>query len=248
MMKFVDCPSPNFGPRKDGKKIGMIVLHYTDTVDDFEALRLMQDPQHQASAHYLIDERGHITRLVPEELRAWHAGKSYWAEETDINSVSVGIEIQNPGHSHGYVVFPPKQIEATINLCKEIMVRHEVPACHVVGHSDVAPIRKTDPGEYFPWKVLAENGVGLWPNIDAIDSAGAEEIVKNEEEIKLLLKAYGYDTKVDFKTLVTAFQRHFEQDIFKTPQKVGIPTRNTVLILKALLEQKRALNIKWPSI
>lgn len=246
-IRFIDCPSPNFGPRREGKKVSMLILHYTDTADDFEALRLMQDPQHQASAHYMINKQGHISRLVPEELRAWHAGKSHWAGEEDINSVSIGVEIENPGHTLGYVAFPEVQISAAALLCKDIIKRYEIPACHVLGHSDIAPLRKSDPGEFFPWNKLAAEGVGIWPDDGAIDKTGAQEMVSNQEEIKSLLKRYGYDTRVEFEKLITAFQRHFEPELFETPAKVGKPTVKTVLSLKALVQQKLLLRPKWPN-
>src|SRR5262249_26037816 len=153
-----DAPSPNFGPRKEGKKIKYLILHYTDTQTAFEALKLLQggDPAHQVSAHYLVDEDGTVMRIVDEAMRAWHAGKSYWEGEEDLNSCSIGIEIQNPGHTNGYRPFPEEQIAAVAELCDGIIERHNILPCHVLAHSDIAPERKADPGELFPWQALSE--------------------------------------------------------------------------------------------
>src|SRR6201996_9284934 len=130
----------------------MAVLHYTGMRTVAEALARLRDPDAKVSAHYLVDEDGTILRLVPEARRAWHAGKSFWKGESDVNAVSVGIEIVNPGHEWGYRAFPDAQIEATIELVADIRTRWDVPDGRILGHSDVAPERKTDPGELFPWK------------------------------------------------------------------------------------------------
>jgi N-acetylmuramoyl-L-alanine amidase len=231
-MNIVDAPSPNFGPRKDGKKAKYLILHYTETPTAFEALRLLQggDPDHQVSAHYLVDENGIVMRIVDEEMRAWHAGRSCWEGEEDINSASIGIEIQNPGHANGYVPFPPGQINAVIQLCRGIISRHGILPCHVLAHSDIAPERKTDPGELFPWAELAEQGVGVWPEPGG-DGAG---------DIDEMLTRYGYDPRVPLKTRLTAFQRHFEPELFAMPESVGVPGLNTVKRLQSLLRQKLA--------
>jgi N-acetylmuramoyl-L-alanine amidase len=162
-----DQASPNFSDRRavDGQ-IGVrhLVLHYTGMVSAAAALARLCDPTAQVSAHYLLDEDGAVTRLVSEDKRAWHAGKSFWRGVRDINSTSVGIEIVNPGH--GYRPFPEAQIAALIELAGDIIGRQGIAPDNVVGHSDIAPGRKIDPGELFPWRRLAEAGIGLWPEGD----------------------------------------------------------------------------------
>ena len=154
--------SPNFNERKEGKKPSMIVVHYTGMKTAEDALERLCDPIAEVSAHYLIEEDGALHALVPEDKRAWHAGVSNWDGETDINSISIGIELVNPGHEHGYRPFPIEQMQALAELCKGVMSRHDIKVA--LGHSDVAPERKQDPGELFDWQWLAGQGV---PNIHA---------------------------------------------------------------------------------
>lgn len=142
----------------------MLVLHYTGMESCDAALDRLCDPDHDVSAHYLIDEDGTIYRLVADEKRAWHAGASYWRSETDVNSASLGIELVNPGHEFGYRPFPDAQISALIQLSSDLIAKYQIPAAGVVGHSDIAPGRKMDPGELFPWERLASSGIGLWSN------------------------------------------------------------------------------------
>lgn len=244
-----DAPSPNFGPRAGGRQPDIIILHYTDTRTAFDALKILQDPARQVSSHYLIDDNGHILRLVPEEMRAWHAGHSWWEGEGDLNSRSIGIEIQNPGHGFGYVPFPDVQMQAVAELCRDIAARHRVLPYHVLGHSDIAPDRKKDPGELFPWAALARQQVGLFPQPTDTDDADAEDIMalapaERDEQIKSLLTRYGYNPVLELRLLVAAFQRHFEQQVFTTPEQVGIAGVNTVKLLKALHRQRLAMRPK----
>ncbi|MBX7198188.1 MAG: N-acetylmuramoyl-L-alanine amidase [Rhodospirillaceae bacterium] len=165
-LRIIERISPNSGDRQavDGKTgVRHLVFHYTGMHSAAAALARLADPTAQVSAHYLLDEDGAITRLVGEDKRAWHAGKSFWRGVRDINSTSVGIEIVNPGHDHGYRAFPDVQIEALIELSADIIARHGIAPDNVVGHSDIAPGRKIDPGELFPWQRLAAAGIGLWP-------------------------------------------------------------------------------------
>lgn len=243
-MFIAQTPSPNFEARKDGKKPSLIVLHYTDLPSAFESLKIMQDPAHKASAHYLVDEDGQITQLVPEDMRAWHAGASWWNGETDVNSISIGIEIQNAGHRGGCLPYPQAQIAAVTTLCKDIMQRHGIAKNNVIGHSDIAPARKIDPGEWFPWGALAMAGVGIWPEVSEEDEFNADQIVKDEDEIKSLLCRFGYDSRLDLKTLATAFQRHFSPDAFQSPDSIGKMSLNDVQMLCALYRQKLALRVK----
>jgi N-acetylmuramoyl-L-alanine amidase len=154
-----DSPSPNWNERK--LPVSLVVLHYTGMETAQAALARMCDPAAEVSAHYMIEEDGTVHRLVAEEHRAWHAGRSYWRGITDINSASIGIELVNPGHEHGYRPFPEAQMEALIPLLAGIMARHNIDPAGVLGHSDVAPARKEDPGELFEWEVLARYGLAL---------------------------------------------------------------------------------------
>jgi len=190
--------------------ISMVVLHYTGMQTAQEAFDRLTDAQARVSAHYCIDEDGTVTSLVPEAKRAWHAGKSYWRGITDVNSASIGIELVNPGHEFGYRPFPRSQMIAVEGLCRDILRHHPIPARHVLGHSDVAPQRKSDPGERFDWPRLARLGIGLWP--DFADAVEAPETIADTQR---LLAAIGYETPqsgvADEATtkVLAAFQRHF---------------------------------------
>jgi N-acetylmuramoyl-L-alanine amidase len=158
--------SPNHDSRGETiggpPRIDMLVLHYTGMQSAEAALGRLCDPAARVSSHYLIEEDGTVWRLVPEERRAWHAGVSYWRGETVLNTVSIGIEIVNPGHEWGYRPFPEAQMQTVETLCLDILARHRIPAHRIVGHSDIAPTRKSDPGELFDWRRLARAGIGLW--------------------------------------------------------------------------------------
>jgi len=200
-MNPISHPSPNLELRR-AEVIDMLVLHYTGMADGPSALARLCDSEAKVSAHYLIEEDGRIFALVPEAMRAWHAGRSWWRGETDVNSRSIGIELVNPGHEFGYRGFPEAQIAALVALATDILGRHPIPARNVVGHSDIAPTRKQDPGELFPWKELAEtHGIGLWPC--------GEPTGRPAEHVLLAgLSHVGYDID-DPKAALTAFQRHF---------------------------------------
>lgn len=209
-MTIADRPSPNHGERRaEGNGavvVDMLVIHYTGMASDAQALDWMCDPASQVSAHYYIDEAGAVCRLVPEDRRAWHAGVSSWRGAAGINSRSIGIELANPGHEFGYREFPPAQIDALISLAQDIVARHSIAPRNVVGHSDIAPARKLDPGELFPWQQLANAGIGLWPDNGA-ESGGAD--------IDGMLAAYGYDVANNpLAEVISAFQRHFRPQRF----------------------------------
>jgi N-acetylmuramoyl-L-alanine amidase len=195
-LKKVDMPSPNFDARGDAP-IDMLVLHYTGMKSAKEALERLCDAAAKVSAHYTIDEDGTVYGHVAEARRAWHAGVGYWAGATDINARSIGIELVNPGHEFGYREFPDTQIAALTTLCHSILMRHPIPSWRVLGHSDVAPARKDDPGELFPWQQLAKAGIGLWPQAIASD-LGAKALTR-----------FGYDPDAPQDKVITAFQRHF---------------------------------------
>ena len=201
MTAFSDRLSANFDPRPGNTPVDMLVLHYTGMKTMGEALGRLLDPDAKVSAHWLIDEDGTIYRLVDESERAWHAGVAHWRGETDVNGRSVGIELVNPGHDFGYRPFPERQMAALTELAREILSRHPIPARNVVGHSDVAPTRKADPGELFDWSRLAAHGVGLWPgDWEATETSG--------EGFLQMLASYGYDI-ADPDAAARAFQRHF---------------------------------------
>ncbi len=193
--------SPNYNERP--KAPDMLLLHYTGMRTAADALRRLCSPEAGVSAHYLVDEDGLVYALVDEDRRAWHAGLSFWQGERDINGCSIGIEIVNPGHQFGYRPFPECQIDAAASLAEEIMKRHGIRAARVLGHSDVAPKRKQDPGELFPWETLAERGIGLW-------SAGFAPSFGSRRE---MLAAAGYDVS-DEDAALQAFRRHFYPDAF----------------------------------
>lgn len=163
-------PSPNQDDRPEGATIDTLVLHYTGMRSGAAALARLCDPAAQVSSHYVVDEDGTVLRLVPEERRAWHAGISYWRGTSGLNATSIGIEIVNPGHEWGPRPYPEAQVEAVLALCRDLLARQRIDPWNVVGHSDVAPDRKQDPGEWFPWERLARAGIGLWPD-GAVPSA-----------------------------------------------------------------------------
>ena len=197
----------------------MLVLHYTGMESAEAALDRLCDPDAQVSAHYLIDEAGAVYRLVEEAERAWHAGLAVWRGHSDVNGRSVGIELANPGHEFGYRAFPEPQMAALIHLAQGILARHPVPARNVVGHSDVAPDRKLDPGELFDWPRLAQAGIGLWPQ-PATGAPGGE--------VRALLADYGYDATA--RHVIGAFQRHFR------PTRIdGVADDETIALLHGLI-------------
>jgi N-acetylmuramoyl-L-alanine amidase len=205
-----EAPSPNHRPRPEGAAVDMLVLHYTGMPTGAEALARLRDPEAGVSAHYLVEEDGRIFRLVPEALRAAHAGQSFWHGREALNDVSIGIEIVHPGHQWGYRPFPALQMAAVAELCLDILGRHAIPPRQVLAHSDIAPDRKQDPGELFDWQGLAREGIGLWPEgVPGLDPAPAEG---GEAEALRLLGAIGYRTDLPLATLLTAFQRHWRPE------------------------------------
>jgi N-acetylmuramoyl-L-alanine amidase len=215
--------SPNHEDRAPGTEIDMLVLHYTGMQTAQEALDRLCDPAAKVSAHYLIDEDGTVHQLVDESHRAWHAGVARWRGADNINDRSIGIELVNPGHEFGYRDFPLVQIHALIDLCREIMARHPIPPRNVVGHSDIAPTRKQDPGERFPWPLLAKLDICLPITDKAAPHWGMAYV-------QPALDRLGYDTR-DIHAALTAFQRHY-----RPKQITGLPDKGTADTLCALLE------------
>lgn len=228
---FIDRPSPNHDARPAGQDVDILLLHYTGMASAAAALERLCDPAAKVSAHYCIDEDGTITRLVAEERRAWHAGVAAWAGASDINARSIGIELVNPGHEFGYRAFTEAQMAQLIALCRDILARHPIPPARVLGHSDVAPLRKQDPGELFDWAGLAAAGIGLWPG-----AAPPRDPLPKTAEVQAGLARFGYAVprggRLDAETqaVLSAFQRHFR------PWAItGTPDAETAGRLEALL-------------
>jgi N-acetylmuramoyl-L-alanine amidase len=235
-MKLIEAPSPNFDARTAPPD--MIVLHYTGMVSGEAAIARLRDPEARVSSHYMVEEDGRVFRLVAEERRAWHAGASFWRGRTDVNGASIGIEIVNPGHEFGYRPFPEPQVAAVIELLGEIRTRWTIDDGDIVGHSDVAPERKVDPGELFPWKRLAEAGHGLWADATAAPGAplGVRDSGAGVFALQAGLTRLGYDCapsgEYELRTcaVVSAFQRHWR------PERVdGVADGETRARLMALL-------------
>ena len=214
-MDLIPAPSSNFDARTAPPD--MIVLHYTGMPTGAAALARLRDPDAKVSSHYLVEEGGRVFSLVAEERRAWHAGVSFWRGETNINAVSVGVEIVNPGHEFGYCPFPAAQVDAVVELVGDIRGRWTMPDARILGHSDVAPARKEDPGELFPWKQLAEAGHGLWAEPAAAPGAplGEGDEGPGVFAFQAGLTRLGYDCAPSgvyeprTATIVRAFQRHW---------------------------------------
>jgi N-acetylmuramoyl-L-alanine amidase len=215
-------PSPNHDARPAGQAVDILLLHYTGMRNRDEALARLCDSAAAVSAHYLIDESGDVFALVPEERRAWHAGLASWRGASDINARSIGIELENPGHEWGYRAFPEAQMQALELLARAVVDRHDIPRQRVLGHSDVAPVRKRDPGELFDWGRLAKAGLGLWPAADFAVSPHAPTLEAGMAgpavlDLQTALDRIGYAVEGHAlydpvtEQAVLAFQRHFRQ-------------------------------------
>jgi N-acetylmuramoyl-L-alanine amidase len=200
-----DQPSPNCDARDE--RISMVVLHYTDMPSAEAALTRLCDPAAKVSAHYVITEDGEVIRLVDESMRAWHAGMSYWRGKSNVNGCSIGIELANPGHTCGYRPFPDAQIDALVPLLHRIVQDYDIPRANVVGHSDIAPQRKLDPGELFPWERLAQYRLAL-PRPDRLELGDPFD---NDGSFYLALERFGYDVS-EGKKAVEAFQRRWRPE------------------------------------
>jgi N-acetylmuramoyl-L-alanine amidase len=237
--------SPNIEPRAAGKFPRYLILHYTGMASAEKACQWLCVPESKVSCHYLVDQEGNITQMVGEEMRAWHAGVSSWEGEVDINSCSIGIEIQNTGHNGTYEDFPASQMEAVATLSADIIARHSIQPQHVLAHSDIAPGRKVDPGEKFDWRMLHERGIGHW--VEPANVSGGVFLAQGDRgdpvlALQGMLSLYGYgivkNGQYDEQTrlVVEAFQRHFR------PSRVdGIADHSTVATLHALLKSRPAV-------
>ena len=234
------CPAVNFGDRAEHLSIDILLLHYTGMHSGTAAVDWLCCEESQVSCHYLVHENGEIVQMVPESKRAWHAGLSSWQGESDTNSRSIGIEIVNRGHQLDYPEFPVVQINTVASLCQDILTRHPIPQYNVLAHSDVAPGRKPDPGEKFPWKILFDRGIGHWVEEAPKETGVTYQLGEEGAEIASLqtdLARYGYRIEVngifDKQTfdVVVAFQRHFRPSLVDSIADCS--TRNT---LKSLLD------------
>ena len=227
MIDWIERPSPNFDERV--LPVSMLVLHYTGMPDAESAIARLTDPDAKVSAHYVVCEEGRIHRLVDEEKRAWHAGRSYWRGITDVNSASIGIEIVNPGHEFGYRPFPEAQMDALLPLVADIVKRHRIARANVVGHSDVAPARKQDPGELFDWARLAKLRLALpRPVKNLVDP------LWTDSGFLLALERFGYDVR-DARAAVVAFQRRFRPELIDGE----IDGECRAILLSLLLDRER---------
>lgn len=223
---MIDCPSPNYDERK--LPVSLLVLHYTGMADAASAIARLTDADAKVSAHYLVAEDGEVVRMVGEANRAWHAGRSSWRGITDVNSASIGIEIVNPGHEFGYRPFPMPQMDALLPLVAGIVKRHGIAPDNVVGHSDVAPRRKMDPGELFDWELLARHGLAVPYPKPVVDPHWTEA------GTLLALERYGYDVS-DGKAALQAFQRRFRPGLID-----GVADGETRgILLQLLLDRER---------
>ena len=239
--------SPNSGHRPPGVAIDHLVLHYTGMRSEEGARDWLCDPRSQVSSHYVVFEDGRVFQLVDESRRAWHAGRSFWRGVTDINSRSIGIEIANPGHEFGYRPFPERQIEAVIGLCRSIFARHFIPPHQVVAHSDIAPDRKEDPGELFPWEWCAAFAIGLWVPPAPLDHGQAVTFGDEGQkvmEFQQLLGTIGYDTPLSgqfdqrTETVLRAFQRHWRPAL--VDGRADLSTLDTMARVAAAFEASAA--------
>ena len=222
MLPVVDCPSPNHDARPPGTAIDVLVFHYTDMASSDAALQRLCDPGAKVSAHYLVGRDGRVFQLVAETQRAWHAGQSFWRGQAGINAGSIGIELDNPGEASGPAPFPAQQMAALAMLCTDILRRHPIPARNIVGHSDIAPRRKQDPGVLFDWQGMAEKGIGFWPRAPHAETP--DEAMAADR-----LQAIGYET-VDRCASLIAFQRRF-----RALRPDGILDSETMGLLGAVL-------------
>ena len=224
---IIDSPSPNFDERE--APISMLVLHYTGMADAASAIARLSDPEAKVSCHYLVAEDGTVLRMVDEDKRAWHAGQSWWRGVTDVNSASIGIEIVNPGHEFGYRPFPEEQMEALVPLVADIVKRHDIPRANVVGHSDIAPARKQDPGELFDWARLAKLGLALpRPTKNLMDP------LWTDGGFLLALERFGYDVR-NKDAAIMAFQRRFRPELMDAE----VDGECRAILLSLLLDRER---------
>ena len=238
--------SPNFNLKKrNSSQIKFLVFHYTGMKSEIDAIKKLTDIQSEVSSHYLIKNNGEIVLMVPETYIAWHAGVSFWEKYKSINKYSIGIEISNPGHLFNYKKFSSKQIKSIVKLSKYLIKKYKIKPGGILGHSDIAPNRKKDPGEKFPWKYLAQKNVGFWHELNLKNLKKKRKLKINEFEKKKFIKnlyKIGYHRKYnilkfnDLKKIIIAFQRRFRQDLIngKIDQECLLISENLVKIINKL--------------
>ena len=229
--------SPKFKTKiRSNKGIKIIVIHYTGMQSGVDALNRLTDFKSKVSCHYLINEKGQIISIIPDNYTAWHAGKSRWGKLSSLNKYSIGIELVNPGHNFGYKKFRKKQISSLIQLIKKLIKKYNINKKNIVGHSDIAPLRKKDPGEKFPWKILAKSNIGIWHNLKQkkLMKNRKKKILKKEKLIFFkFLNKIGFQTRFNIKKskyqkkLIEAFQRRFRPELIS-----GIIDKECFFIVK----------------
>ena len=221
-MKINNLYSPNFDrKRRSNKSIKLIVIHYTGMQSERESIIRLSNSKSKVSSHFLINRNGKIHRLVSDNRTAWHAGKSCWGKFKNLNKNSIGIEIVNKGHEFGYQNFKKEQLSSLITVCKSLIKKYKIKKKYIVGHSDIAPLRKIDPGKKFPWRLLANNGIGIWHSCENIflKKYRGSAIIKKQDKIKFIknLNKIGYclqsKKKISLTKTVMAFQRHYRKDL-----------------------------------
>ena len=239
-MKIYNSLSPNFNKKKRSiKLIKYIVLHYTGMQSERESIKRLRDPLSEVSSHYLINKKGKIFRLVNDRFIAWHAGKSCWKKRKNLNKNSIGIELVNNGHEFGYTNFKTKQILALIKLSKILIKKYKIKANHIIAHSDIAPLRKIDPGEKFPWKYLSRKKIGVWHDHKSYALKKYRKLKitdqKDKEKFIKLLKKIGYcfpSKKKLFLKIFQAFHRHFRKDLIN-----GVLDQESLIIAENLAKK-----------
>ena len=244
----IELPSPNRDARPGGGPVDTLVLHYTGMISAEAVLARLTDPNAKVSAHWCIGEDGALWRMVPEHRRAWHAGVSRWRGRCSVNDHSIGVELVNPGHEFGYRAFPRAQMDVLIGLVQAIAVRHPIDPRNVVAHSDIAPLRRKDPGELFDWARLARAGIGLWP-VNGVETAGRRLALRRGDRGVAVrrqqerLRGFGYDIAADgdfgaaTEAVVRAFQRHFRQRRID-----GVIDADTAAVLRHMADRAERLD------
>ena len=239
-MKLNNYFSPNFDKKKRSvKSIKVLVIHYTGMQSERESLIRLCNSKSKVSSHFVINSNGKIYRLVGEEKIAWHAGKSCWGKYKNLNKNSIGIELVNKGHKFGYTNFKKKQLTSLIRICKNLIRKYRIKKQNIIGHSDIAPLRKIDPGEKFPWKELASKKIGIWHNCNTMILKKFRRVgisLKFKSEFVNSLKKIGYcfdnKKKTNFLKTVKAFQRHYRKELIN-----GIIDKECLIIAKNILKK-----------
>ena len=234
-MKINSIYSPNFDAKKRSyKSIKFLVIHYTGMQSERESIKRLCNPKSKVSSHYFIDQNGKIYRLVEDNRIAWHAGKSCWGKYKNLNKNSIGIEMINKGHQFGYTNFKKKQLSNLIKICQNLIKKYRIKRQNIIGHSDIAPLRKLDPGEKFPWKRLGNNKIGIWHNLEEKYLIKFRKVkISNKSKLEFInkLKKIGYcfniNKKGSFLKIIKAFQRHYRKELIN-----GIVDKECLIIAK----------------